>query len=185
LGITFIVVTHDQEEAMTLATRIGVMDKGQIMQVGEPQDIYEFPVSRFVANFIGDVNLFEGRISVDEHDHVQVRTQEFEQEFYMGHGISCNLDQKVSVAIRPEKIRIHKRDEYDLSERKFNYAFGKVHEIAYLGDVSIYHVEISSGRIIKATVPNLSRWNEENANVTWDDHVVLTWSEEASVVLVQ
>lgn len=184
LGITFMVVTHDQEEAMTLATRIGVMDKGQIVQVGEPKDIYEFPASRFVANFIGDVNLFEGRISVDEHDHVQVRSKDLDQEIYFGHGVSCTLDQKVSVAIRPEKVRVHKVDEIDLSDREFNYVKGKVEEIAYMGDISVYHIKIDSGKIVKATVPNLSRWNEDNANVTWNEQVVLTWGKESAVLLV-
>lgn len=185
LGITFIVVTHDQEEAMTLATRIGVMDQGNLIQVGEPKDIYEFPTTKFVANFIGDINLFEGRISVDEHDHVQVRSKEFEQEFYMGHGISCVLDQKVNVAIRPEKMKLHKRDDYDLKGREFNYLYGEVDEIAYLGDISIYRIKIASGRIIKVTVPNLSRWNEDNSVATWGDHVVITWEEDSSIILVQ
>src|ERR1700674_2518960 len=106
LGVTFIVVTHDQEEAMTLATRIGVMRAGEILQVGTPTDIYEFPNSRFVADFIGSVNLADGTLVEDEPDHVRIECQQFGGTVYVAHGVSSPPDAVVSVAIRPEKIQL-------------------------------------------------------------------------------
>ncbi|HEU4693739.1 MAG TPA: ABC transporter ATP-binding protein, partial [Vicinamibacterales bacterium] len=104
LGVTFVVVTHDQEEAMTLASRIGVMNHGEIVQIGTPTDIYEYPGSRFVADFIGSVNLFEGRIVEDEPNYVRVTSDELGGTFHVGHGVSAAPDATVWVALRPEKI---------------------------------------------------------------------------------
>ena len=104
LGVTFVVVTHDQEEAMTLASRIGVMNHGEIVQIGTPTDIYEYPGSRFVADFIGSVNLFQGRIVEDEPDYVRVTSDELGGTFHIGHGVSAAPDATVWVALRPEKI---------------------------------------------------------------------------------
>ena len=104
LGVTFIVVTHDQEEAMSLATRIGVMNQGEIAMVGEPTDIYEFPNSRFVAGFIGSANMVEGVVTEDEPDHVRIRSAELGTDIYVGHGVDCAPDQILWWAIRPEKI---------------------------------------------------------------------------------
>ena len=109
LGVTFVVVTHDQEEAMTLATRIGVMNHGEIVQIGTPSDIYEYPSSRFVADFIGSVNMFEGRLVEDEPDHVRVASEELGGTFHVGHGVSAAPDAIVWVALRPEKIVLSAR----------------------------------------------------------------------------
>ena len=109
LGVTFIVVTHDQEEAMTLSTRIGVMNAGQIVQVGEPSEIYEYPSSRFVADFVGTVNMFEGRVAEDEPDYISITSPEAGGEIYVGHGVSCVLNQQIWFAIRPEKLRVDAR----------------------------------------------------------------------------
>ncbi len=104
LGVTFIVVTHDQEEAMTLSSRMGVMNHGQIVQVGTPTDIYEFPATKFVADFIGSVNMFEGKLIEDEPDFVRIRSEELGGVIYVNHGISSAPDATVWAAVRPEKI---------------------------------------------------------------------------------
>ena len=104
LGVTFVVVTHDQEEAMTLSTRIGVMNAGEIVQVGTPKDIYEYPNSKFVAEFIGNVNMFEGRLIEDEPDHVRIESQDLGGTIYVDHGVSSAPEAVVWAAIRPEKI---------------------------------------------------------------------------------
>src|ERR1700677_4432971 len=106
LGVTFLVVTHDQEEAMTLASRIGVMDHGEMVQAGTPSEIYEFPSSKFVADFIGSVNLFEGRLVEDEPDFVRVQCPELPATVLIDHGISAPPDAPLWVAVRPEKINL-------------------------------------------------------------------------------
>ena len=109
LGVTFIVVTHDQEEAMTLATRIGVMNRGEIVQIGTPRQIYEFPTSRFVADFIGSVNIFEGQLIEDEPDYVRVRCEELPVPVHIDHGLSAAPDARLWVAVRPEKVMLSSR----------------------------------------------------------------------------
>src|SRR5690606_28805841 len=104
LGVTFVVVTHDQEEAMSLATRIGVMRDGKIAQIGEPQEIYEFPNSRFVADFVGSVNIFEGVVTEDEDDHIRIASAEAGCDIHVGHGVDCAPEQILWYAIRPEKM---------------------------------------------------------------------------------
>ena len=177
LGVTFIVVTHDQEEAMTLASRIGVMDQGYIVQVGTPHEIYEFPNSRFVAEFIGNVNMFEGRIVADEPDHVTIESSELGGIIYVGHGVSTAPDARVWAAIRPEKM-ILSREQPD---SKFNRATGVVKEIAYMGDMSIYLVQLDSGKTVRITQPNAYR--HADSRLTWDERVWISWDESSSVVV--
>lgn len=177
LGVTFVVVTHDQEEAMTLATRIGVMGNGVIAQVGEPQDIYEYPRNRFVAEFIGSINLFEGQVYEDETDFVTIKSAEADCLFYVEHGISGAPEQKVAVAIRPEKIQISKTKP----EQEYNYLYGKIIDVAYMGHLSIYRIKLASGKIARVTSPNLVRQNSHP--FTWDDFVYLFWGSDSSVVL--
>jgi putrescine transport system ATP-binding protein len=177
LGVTFIVVTHDQEEAMTLASRIGVMDQGYIVQVGTPHEIYEFPNSRFVAEFIGNVNMFEGRIVADEPDHVTIESSELGGTIYVGHGVSTAPDAQVWAAIRPEKM-ILSREQPD---SEFNRATGVVKEIAYVGDMSIYLVQLDSGKTVRITQPNTYRHAE--SRLTWDERVWISWDESSSVVV--
>src|SRR6188508_3653479 len=154
LGVTFIVVTHDQEEAMTLASRIGVMNRGEIVQIGTPSDIYEYPSSRFVADFIGSVNMFEGRLIEDEPDYVRVTSDELGGTFHVGHGVSAAPDAVVWVALRPEKILLSReRPEGDGDNR----VEGVVAEVAYRGDQSIYLVKLASGRQMRVTQPNTLR----------------------------
>ena len=178
LGVTFVVVTHDQEEAMTLASRIGVMNKGQIVQVGTPTEIYEFPSSRFVADFIGSVNMFDGQLVEDEPGHVRIRCPELESTVYISHGISAAPDAKVSVAIRPEKIEMTRT----APEGGENRARGVVKEIAYMGDMSVYLVRLDSGRMVRVTIPNIERHDER---IVWDETVHLSWHPSSPVVLTQ
>ena len=128
---------------MTLSTRIGVMNHGEIVQIGTPTEIYEYPRSRFVADFIGSVNLFEGRIVEDEPDYVRVDSDELGGTFHVDHGVSAAPDATVWVALRPEKILLtRERPEGDGDNR----VDGVVEEVAYLGDQSIYLVKLASGR---------------------------------------
>ncbi len=140
LGVTFIVVTHDQEEAMTLASRIGVMNRGEIVQIGTPTEIYEFPQNKFVADFIGSVNMFEGTMIEDLPDHVRIESDDLGGTIYVDHGISSAPGAIVSAAIRPEKINISRRRRRPTQAE--NCVKGIVKEIAYMGDVSIYLVKL-------------------------------------------
>jgi putrescine transport system ATP-binding protein len=179
-GVTFVVVTHDQEEAMTLASRIGVMNQGQIVQVGTPGEIYEFPISRFVADFIGSVNMFEGRIVDEDNDFVRINSPDADCNIYINHGVAAPPNATLWVAIRPEKVNIsHEKP----SDSKDNCATGVVQDIAYMGDVSVFNVRLDSGKVIKATQPNLIRHVEEK--ITWDDRVYLHWHPASGVVLLQ
>lgn len=178
LGITFIVVTHDQEEAMTLATRIGVMNNGDIVQTAEPHEVYEYPQNRFVAEFIGNVNLFDGTVIDDERDSTSMRSADIDGLLQVDHGISCAPNQDVSVAIRPEKIRIS-REPIDL---EVNATTGVISDVAYMGSQSIFKVRLNSGKEIRITQPNVSR--EMGNRLTWEDRVFLSWDADSCVVLV-
>ncbi|MGQ0430712.1 MAG: ABC transporter ATP-binding protein [Gammaproteobacteria bacterium] len=180
LGVTFVVVTHDQEEAMTLATRIGVMNHGEIVQVGTPTEIYEYPGSRFVADFIGSVNLFEGRLVEDEPDYVRVRSEELGGTFHVGHGVSAAPQATVWVALRPEKIHISRERPEGGPD---NQVQGTVAEIAYRGDQSVYIVKLASGRMVRVTQPNVVR--QGGTRISWDDKVWLSWDSASPVVVTQ
>ncbi len=177
LGVTFVVVTHDQEEAMTLSSRIGVMTAGEIVQVGTPREIYEYPQNRFVADFIGSVNIFEGRITEDGEDHVMVRSPDAGADLYVPHGISGVIGQKVAVAVRPEKVQISKGDLGDLR----NKLSGIIDEIAYLGNSSVYQVRLDSGKMLRVSQSNQAR-SEESA-LTYKDRVNLGWAGSAGIVV--
>jgi putrescine transport system ATP-binding protein len=179
MGVTFIIVTHDQEEAMTLSTRIGVMDAGSIVQVGEPPEIYEYPSSRYVADFIGSVNLFEGRVTEDEPDYIRIESAELGGTIHVGHGVSCTVDQRLWFAIRPEKIRLSR----DRPDGAANLAHGLVEEVLYLGNQSIYRIRLDGGKVVKATRPNLRR--QEDDVISWDEPVWITWADTAGVVLTR
>jgi putrescine transport system ATP-binding protein len=179
LGVTFVVVTHDQEEAMTLATRIGVMNRGEIVQVGTPTEIYEYPTSRFVADFIGSVNMFEGRLVEDEPDHVRIESADLGGTVYVDHGISAAPGATVWTAIRPEKINIDR----DRPGGQDNVVRGVVKEIAYMGDISVFLVRIDSGRMVRVSRPNIVRQAEER--ISWDDTVYLSWHASSPIVLTQ
>jgi putrescine transport system ATP-binding protein len=191
LGVTFIVVTHDQEEAMTLSSRMGVMDHGQIVQVGTPTDIYEFPATRFVADFIGSVNMFEGKLVEDEPDFVRIRCDDLGGAVvYVNHGISSPPDAPVWVAVRPEKINLSRQppsmpEGVHQPDAGFgeNVVRGTVKEIAYMGDMSIYLVQAASGKTIRVTLPNIARHTDDR--ITWDETVYLSWHPGSPVVLTR
>ena len=181
LGVTFVVVTHDQEEAMTLASRIGVMNHGEIVQVGTPTDIYEYPGSRFVADFIGSVNMFEGRLIEDEPDYVRVESTELGGIFHISHGVSAAPNATVWVALRPEKIHISRERPEGEGD---NRVAGVVAEIAYLGDQSIYLVRLAGGRQMRVTQPNIVR-QSVGGRITWHEAIWLSWDSSSPVVVTQ
>jgi putrescine transport system ATP-binding protein len=190
LGVTFMVVTHDQEEAMTLSSRMGVMNHGQIVQVGTPTDIYEFPATRFVADFIGSVNMFEGKLIEDEPDFVRIRCEDLGGVVYVNHGISSAPDATVWVAVRPEKINISRQPPAPAggahqpeARAGENTVRGTVKEIAYMGDMSIYLVQAESGKTIRVTIPNVARHAEDR--ITWDETVYVSWQAGSPVVLTR
>ncbi|HWL63605.1 MAG TPA: polyamine ABC transporter ATP-binding protein [Steroidobacteraceae bacterium] len=176
LGVTFVVVTHDQEEAMTLASRIGVMNKGKIVQIGTPRQIYEFPTTRFVADFIGSVNLFDGTLAEDEPEYVRVRCPDLPVPVHVDHGVSAPPDAQLWVAIRPEKLNLQRGKP----AAEDNWARGIIKDIAYMGDLSIYVVRLDSGRDVRVTQTNSAR--KAGDSFTWDDEVYLLWDSAAPVV---
>ena len=179
LGVTFIVVTHDQEEAMTLSSRIGLMNHGEIVQVGTPTDIYEYPNSRFVAEFIGSVNMFEGRLVEDEPSYVRIESDDLEQTIYVDHGVSSAPGATVWAAIRPEKVYMSR----ERPEKGENWTVATVRDIAYMGDLSIYLLRLPSGKIVRVTQPNVFRRADERA--TWDEQVYLHWDATSPVVVTK
>ena len=183
LGVTFIIVTHDQEEAMTLSTRIGVMNAGRIVQVGEPPEIYEYPNSRFVADFIGTVNMFEGKVIEDEPDHITLAVPDLDRgdqegAIHVGHGVSCTLGQTLWLAVRPEKLKMSRE-----KPEAENALHAVVDEVAYMGNLSIYRLKLDSGKMLTATKANLSRFDDDA--ISWDEQVWVSWDDTAGVVLSQ
>jgi putrescine transport system ATP-binding protein len=183
VGVTCVMVTHDQEEAMTMASRIAVMSEGRIRQVGAPAEIYETPASRFVADFIGNVNLMDGTLVEDEADHVVVDCGDVRHR--VGHGITGTRGMAVTVALRPEKIRI-RRDALTspaVPDIGVNRAHGRIKEVAYFGSFTVYHLQLASGRILKISQGNVER--QPGAPLTWGDQAWATWSDLSQVVLTQ
>lgn len=178
VGVTFIVVTHDQEEAMTLSTRMAVMDMGRFKQIGTPTEIYEFPDSRFVADFIGSANIFEGRVTENGADHVRVKTEV--GEVFIDHGQPVKVDSKIWVALRPEKIHIVKSQDSVSGPNKVS---GEVDDIGYLGETSIYKVRLPSGHIVDVTAPNQSRPMSRTHRITWEDKVNISWEPSSAMLL--
>lgn len=176
VGVTFVMVTHDQEEAMTMSSRIGVMEDGQIKQIGEPHEVYEYPNSRFVADFIGANNIFDGVVVAEEKDHLRIDSEDFGCKVHVTHA-ELPLGSHVSIAIRPEKIMMSKKKP----DKKENCVRGTIQDIAYLGDVSVYHVRIVLDHILMVTVAN--RYRLTDLDVTWGDTVYLFWQTESGVVL--
>ena len=176
-GVTCVMVTHDQEEAMTMATRIALMDQGWIQQVGKPDEIYEQPANRFAAEFIGSVNLVDAVIDEDEPDYVTLKTAAFDAPIHIGHGITGFEGQAVSFALRPEKLGIGK----DEPAQPHNKARGTIEDIAYFGSHSVYHVRLPSGIKLLVNFANDKRWASEG--MTWGDQVWLWWDDNDGVVL--
>ena len=177
VGVTCVMVTHDQEEAMTMASRIAVMSEGRFLQVGAPGEIYETPATRFVADFIGNVNLMDGTLDVDEVDHCIIGSADCKH--HVGHGITGTGGMVVTVALRPEKIALSKaRPEGD-----FNQVQGTVKEMSYFGSFTVFHLQLASGATLKVSMANTQRHRDEA--ITWGDNVWAHWSDSAHVVLTQ
>ncbi len=180
VGVTCVMVTHDQEEAMTMATRIAVMSHGHIAQIGAPREIYETPNCRFVADFIGNVNLFEGHVIVDEPDHVVVETVECQH--YVGHGISGTLGMEVAIGVRPEKIAIS-FEPPSTQDVAYNCVQGKLVDWAYMGSYTVYHIELASGLMLKASMSNTARFDAHQMQM--GETIYAHWHPENIVVLNQ
>ncbi|MYM64808.1 ABC transporter ATP-binding protein [Pseudomaricurvus sp. HS19] len=181
VGVTCVMVTHDQEEAMTMASRVGIMDAGVIRQVGAPYEVYEQPNCRMTAEFIGSVNIFDGKLTVDEADHVEITTPDCDKPLRMAHGISGSLGMDIGYAIRPEKVMVSRHEP----DQPHNVARGKVMDIAYLGSHSILHIELPSGKKFQASVANSDRKvvGDDEDRITWNDEVYISWGERSGVVL--
>ena len=182
LGLTFLIVTHDQEEAMTVADRIGVMDHGKLVQVAPPAEIYEHPNCKYVADFIGDINIMEGKVArANGGSHtVRVEGLSVPGAIELASDEHCNTGDPVWVAVRPEKLRISHDPPADIGT---NTIAGEVFDIGYLGDASVYHVRLPSGANIRATVANTTRVIERP--ITWDDKVWLTFAPDAGILLTR
>ncbi|NCA69618.1 MAG: ABC transporter ATP-binding protein [Sphingobacteriia bacterium] len=178
LGITFLTVTHDQEEAMTMSTRIAVMDAGRIMQVDTPTALYEFPMNRLVAEFIGSVNLFEGKVAGREGDQLLIRTR-WGWPLRMRGFQPLVIGTPVTVAVRPEKLRLCQPADPVASNR----LSGQVEDIAYLGDVSIYRLRIAPDLLVEMTLTNVQPRTEQI--LTWGQEVTVQWSPDSGVVLTE
>lgn len=178
LGVTFVIVTHDQEEAMTVSSRIAIMDHGKVMQVDTPDMIYEVPNSRYVADFIGDVNILEGSYQKTHAGNAYFSTSHA-SEFVATTDQNLTANDNVWLALRPEKIEISK----EKPEGQQNMIKGKVWDIAYIGNTSTYHVQLEDGSTIKAQRVNRNRLNKRS--ITWEDDVWLYWNLDACVVLTQ
>jgi putrescine transport system ATP-binding protein len=178
-GTTFIIVTHDQEEAMTVSSRIAVMDHGEFVQISTPGDIYEAPNSRYVANFIGDVNLLEGRVVKIENGFAEIDWGPGLARFKAVAPEGCVGDQTVWLALRPEKIHI----DFDKPDDASNAVQGKVVDVGYLGSISHYHVELPNGQRIKTLRTNSSRLVDRP--ISWEDKVWLEWPPETGIVVTR
>ena len=179
LGITFVVVTHDQEEAMTLSSRIVVMDKGEFQQVGTPKEIYEFPANRFVADFIGTINTFEGIVTAADDETTSVYSDEAGETLIARGKQLFEVGQQVEIAVRPEKIFIDK----EKSTREGDICLeGVVDDLGYLGNRSLYRIRLASGKIVQVSSQNRRR--SIKRFLDWDDKVWLSWRPRSSVVLM-
>ena len=178
VGVTCVMVTHDQEEAMTMANRVSVMHLGEIMQVGSPSEIYEFPNSRHTAEFIGSVNIFDATLQHVGPEASQLSCEDLACTMSVEGGVNALEGAHVGVAVRPEKIYMSRTQP----EQADNWVKGTVEDIAYLGGHSVYHVKLASGKRIMATTTNVDRHEQR---LTWEDEVYLYWSASSSVVLYQ
>ncbi|MGL4488092.1 MAG: ABC transporter ATP-binding protein [Rhizobiaceae bacterium] len=179
LGLTFMVVTHDQEEAMTMADRIAIMDKGKVMQVATPSDVYEAPNSRFVADFIGSVSVFEGTVEKAANGTVSMATSD---------GIDLAVESSetpasganVAYVVRPEKIRVSKKKP---DAKGVNMAKGEIWDIAYLGDMTVFNVKLTGGKVVKVSQMNATRSADEP--LAWDDEVWISFPANAGMLLTK
>ena len=176
VGLTCVIVTHDQEEAMTMADRIAVMREGRFLQIGTPSEVYENPKNRFVADFIGSVNLFDGELVVDEPHYCEIQTPEC--LFHVGHGVEGKQGMTLTVALRPEKISL----EPGWQDLPYNAVQGTVAARSYMGSYTAYEIELPSGRRLRVTVTNVDRYEEP---YELGVRVTAHWMPSAPVVIVE
>ena len=178
LEVTFVIVTHDQEEAMTVSSRIGVMDSGNLIQVATPTEIYEAPVNKDVADFIGDVNILRGIYKGQNDVGTQLHSDDSDSVVFATQEVGASTGDEMWFAIRPEKLEISKKKPTD----QHNIVNGRIEDIAYGGSFSTYHVRLDNGRILKAIRANRVRTEEHH--LTWEDEVYLHWAPHSAVVLL-
>lgn len=183
VGVTCVMVTHDQEEAMTMAERIAIMDRGEFIQIGGPREIYENPNCSFTAEFIGSINMFESTLVMSDHKGSEISCKDLDTRIKLDIDVDLADGMEITVAIRPEKIYIERTFPVDENGEKLtcNYTTGVVENIAYMGDISIYHVRLASGKVVITTLPNVDRFNV--GLPTWDDKVFLSWDPESCITL--
>ncbi|NIE68528.1 polyamine ABC transporter ATP-binding protein [Burkholderia sp. Ax-1719] len=177
VDVTCVMVTHDQEEAMTMANRLAVMSEGRIVQIGSPSEVYEFPNSRFSAEFIGSTNLFEGKVVEDEPDHIFVESEDLETRMYVSHGVTGPLGMPVGISVRPERVRVTREKPGTAN----NWARGVVTDVAYMGSYSLYHVRLPGGKVVVSNLSSSHLMNE--GTPAWNDDVYVSWSPSSGVVL--
>ncbi|ODT31875.1 MAG: ABC transporter ATP-binding protein [Kaistia sp. SCN 65-12] len=178
LGLTFVVVTHDQEEAMTMADRIAILDKGEVMQVATPTEVYEAPSSRFVAGFVGNVNMFEGNVASRDATTARI-TGASGAEIVVDNVGEAGAGADVAFAIRPEKIKVSSKRPAEA----VNALEGEVYDIAYLGDMTVYHVKLDDGQVVRASVLNAARMADDP--LTWNDRAWISFRPDAGIVLAR
>ncbi len=179
LGITFVVVTHDQEEAMTLSTRIAVMNKGRFLQIGTPLEIYEYPKSRFVADFIGTINTFDGTVRRLDDESIEIDSEELGTSVTALGQHDVSVGQKVGFALRPEKIFVGKNEPDNKEDDRVK---GVVYDLGYLGNLSLYRIRLANGKIVLVSSQNRRR--SSTRFLEWEDEVWISWRPRSVVVLL-
>ncbi|MFM8700315.1 MAG: ABC transporter ATP-binding protein [Hyphomicrobiales bacterium] len=180
LGMTFVIVTHDQDEAMTMADRIAVMDKGQFVQISPPAELYEQPVSKYVADFIGDINLIEGRVEKNDRGKIILGSDMTGGMIEASGESPAKNGDTAWFALRPEKVSIGLSPP---ENPNINTVTGTVWDIGYVGDVSVYHVRLDGGGTMRASITNTRRIVERP--ISWEDKVFLTWTPDSGIVLTR
>ncbi len=178
LGVTFIIVTHDQEEAMTVSSRVAVMEQGQLAQVATPADIYEYPNSRHVAEFIGAINLFAAQLETVETDRATFRVAGIDLPICTGRSVNAAVGETLWIGIRPEKMRISRTAPEKTGE---NMLTGEVWDIAYLGNLSVFVVRLDNGKMVRVQWTNRTRSPE--ADISWNDRVYVSWAADAAMAM--
>jgi putrescine transport system ATP-binding protein len=180
LGMTFLMVTHDQGEAMTMSSRIGIMHKGALCQIGTPESIYEYPSSLMVGNFIGIMNTFDGIVSLYSDEVIHIECLDFDSPIKIGYTNDVPLNESVCVGIRAEKIFLSLSRPH-VSEEIWNCQIGVVKEIAYFGDVSLYYVELKTGKVVRVQSTNAVRLHF--GKITWGSSVYFSWQADNGIIL--
>jgi putrescine transport system ATP-binding protein len=180
LGITFVVVTHDQEEAMILSSRIAVMEKGRFEQVGAPKEVYEYPRNRFVADFIGTINMFEGTVAESSGGELQVDSPDAGTALHANSGERFDTGAPVCIAVRPEKIFISQNEPDNREDTRIR---GIVEDLGYFGNLSLYRIRLDTGKVVQVSAQNRQRSAERF--LEWDDQVFISWRRHSAVVLAE